>query len=203
MVLPPEDAGARDRAEVKRDAIRAQRASTVRVWDRTVRVLHWALVGAVALSALDLVALFGMHRPAGYLALAVMLTRVAWGGIGGRHARLGRLVHGPRATLRYARAVVAHRAPRHLGHNPLGGWMVIALMLCVAGLALTGWLYSTDAFWGNEGVERMHRALAWGLLGLVVVHVAGVISMSLQHRENLVASMLSGRKRAPAGDDIA
>ena len=76
-------------------------------------------------------------------------------------------------------------------------------MACVAGLALTGWLYTTDAFWGDETVEAVHLALAWGLLGLVVVHVAGVIFTSLRHRENLVASMVHGDKRAPEGDDIA
>ena len=85
----------------------------------------------------------------------------------------------------------------------LGGWMVLALMLCVIGLGVSGWLYTTDAFWGDESVEQVHRALAWALLGLVAVHVAGVLFTGWRHRENLVASMLDGDKRAPEGDDIA
>jgi cytochrome b len=188
---------------VKRVAAGRPVPPTVPVWDLAVRGLHWTLVGAVALSALGTVAWFGMHQPAGYVALAAVLARVAWAGAGGRHARAGRLVRGPRATLRYACAVAARRAPRHLGHNPLGGWMAVALMLCVAGLAFTGWLYTSDAFWGDETVERLHRALAWMLLALVLAHVAGAILTGRRHHENLVASMLTGRKRAPSGDDIA
>ena len=176
---------------------------TVRVWDRTVRVLHWSLVVAVALAAVGTVALFGAHQPAGYAALAIVVLRVLWGGLGNRYARFGQFVRAPRATLRYARAVLRRREPRCLGHNPLGGWMVVALMGCIAGLALTGWLYTTDAFFGDETVERAHRALAWALLGLVVAHLAGVAFTSLRQRENLVAAMFDGRKRAPAGDDIA
>jgi len=176
---------------------------TLRVWDRAVRALHGVLVGAVALSALGLVALFGVHQPAGYVALAAVVLRIGWGVTGTHYARFAQFMRGPRTAWRYARAVAAHREPRYLGHNPLGAWMVIALMACVAGLALTGWLYTTDAFWGDETVERIHLALAWTLLGLVVVHVAGVLFTSRRHRENLVASMLHGDKRAPEGDDIA
>ena len=175
----------------------------LRVWDRAVRVLHWTLVASVALSALGLVALFGVHQPAGYVALAAVLLRVGWGFGRSRYARFAQFVRGPRASLRYAADVLHHREPRHLGHNPLGGWMALALMLVVAGLALTGWLYTTDAFWGDETVERVHRALAWTLLGLVAAHVAGVVFTSLRHRENLVAAMWSGMKRAPRDDDIA
>jgi len=183
--------------------MRDEPAPPIRVWDRAVRVLHWTLVGSVALSALGLVALGGVHQPAGYVALAVVLLRIVWGVLGSRYARFAQFVRGPRASLRYARAVASGREPRFVGHNPLGGWMVVALMLCVIGLALTGWLYTTDAFFGDETVERVHRALAWTLLGLVVVHVAGVLFTSLRHRENLIVAMFSGAKRAPAPDDIA
>ena len=174
----------------------------VRVWDRVVRGLHWTLVIAVASSALGLVALFGLHRPAGYVALAAVLLRAAWGVLGSGHARFAQFVHGPRATLRHAREVLGRREPRHIGHNPLGGWMVLALMLCVSGLGVTGWLYTTDALWGDERVEVLHRGFAWGLLGLVVLHVGGVIFTSWRQRENLVRAMLNGEKRAPRDDDV-
>lgn len=175
----------------------------VRVWDRAVRVLHWTLVVSVALSAIGLVALFGVHQPAGYAAFAAVLIRIVWGMVGSRHARFAQFVRGPRASLHYALAVMQNREPRFVGHNPLGGWMVVALMLCIVCLAVTGWLYTTDAFWGDATVEAIHRALAWTLLGLVVAHVAGVLFASLRHHDNLVAAMFSGRKRAPTGDDIA
>jgi len=184
------------------DAGAIDRAAGVRVWDRVVRVLHWSLVGSVGLAAASLIDALGvpsLHRPAGYAALAIVLVRALWGWVGRGHARFAQFVRGPRATARYARLVVTRREPRTLGHNPLGAWMIIALLLCVIALAFSGWLYTTDMFWGSEAVEALHRRLAWGLLGLVAMHVGGVIYTSWRHRENLVKAMFDGRKRA--GDE--
>jgi cytochrome b len=176
---------------------------TVRVWDRTVRALHWALVASVALCALGLVAFFGVHQPAGYAALAIVGVRIVWGFVGGRHARFAQFMRSPRASWVYARAVLRRDEPRHLGHNPLGAWMVVALMVCIAGLAFTGWLYTTDMFWGDARVEALHLALAWALLVLVALHVGGALFTGRRHRENLVRSMIDGKKRAPTERDIA
>ena len=180
----------------------------MKVWDPLVRMLHWTLVLAVAAATASIWMLGGLHQPAGYVALGVLVVRVLWGFAGGqrdspmRFARFTQFVRRPRATLAYARALLQHREPRYIGHNPLGGWMVLALLTCVAGLALTGWLYTADWFWGDERVEQAHAALAWWLLLLVVVHLAGVIFTSLRHRENLVRAMLTGTKREPAGHDV-
>jgi cytochrome b len=182
--------------------VSARRAAAVPVWDGAVRVLHWTLTASVALGWISTLWLFDAHQPAGWVALAAVLLRLAWGLVGGRHARFARFVRAPGATLAYTRAVLARREPRYLGHNPLGAWMVIALLGCVAGLALTGWLYTTDRFWGDETVEEIHLALAWGLLGLIAVHVGGVIFTGRRHRENLVRAMLDGRKRPPESNDI-
>ena len=76
-------------------------------------------------------------------------------------------MRGPRRTLAYARRFLVAEEPRHLGHNPLGACMILTLLACVGGLALTGWLYTTDRFWGDETVEQVHVALAWTMLGLV------------------------------------
>jgi cytochrome b len=171
----------------------------VRVWDRAVRALHWSLVVSVAVSAaslLDALGVPGWHRPAGYVALAIVWARVVWGFAGRGHARFAQFVRAPDATLNYLRLVLQHREPRTLGHNPLGAWMIVALLLCVSALAFTGWLYTTEMFWGSEGVEDVHRVLAWTLLALVALHVAGVIFTSWRQRENLVRAMFDGRKAA-------
>ena len=83
------------------------------------------------------------------------------------------------------------------GKTWLGGRMIVALIACVIALAFTGWLYTTDMFWGSEAVEDVHRTLAWALLGLVMLHLAGVIFTSVRHRENLIKAMIDGRKDAP------
>lgn len=174
----------------------------VRVWDVAVRGFHWSLVASVALSTLALWWWVGAHRPAGYVAAALVLLRIVWGFTGSRHARFAQFLRPPSITARYAGRVFARREPRYIGHNPLGGWMSVALGLCVVALAVSGWLYTTDWFWGEEWVERLHSALAWSLLVLVSLHLIGVIFTSLRHRENLVRAMLDGRKRAPSKDDV-
>lgn len=183
----------------------SSREPRVRVWDGAVRLLHWSLVASVAVTALTLIDALGIgtwHKPVGYVALAVVALRVLWGVVGPRHARFSAFVRGPVRTARYAGDVLRGDEPRHLGHNPLGGWMVVALIAAVASLAFTGWLYTTDEFFGSEAVEDLHRWLAWTLLAMVVLHLAGVIFTSVRHRENLVRAMVDGTKRAPRGHDI-
>ena len=175
----------------------------VRVWDRAVRVLHWAGVVALAGAWLTSGRWTRWHEPAGDAVLAIVAARIVWGFVGSRHARFAGFVRAPRATWHHTRQLLAHREPRHLGHNPLGGWMVVALLACTLGAGLTGWLFTTDAFWGSDAVATAHALFAWTLPVLVALHVAGVIFTSMRQRENLVAAMFSGAKRAASGDDIA
>ena len=110
------------------------------------------LVSVIA-SCLGTFALAGWHQPAGYAALAIVLLRLLWGGIGSPYARFRQFIRGPRATWAYLLAVLQRREPRHFGHNPLGACMVLALLACVGALGLTGWLYTTDMFWGDASVD--------------------------------------------------
>ena len=79
---------------------------------------------------------------------------------------------------------------------------VLALMACIVGLALSGWLYTSDLFWGDARIEAVHLSLAWTLVALVALHVAGVLFTGRRQRENLVRAMVDGRKRAPTADDV-
>lgn len=174
----------------------ASARTTLRVWDPLLRLLHWGLVAAVLVSWLGTVVLSGSHQPAGYLALGIVVLRVLWGFVGSRHARFAQFVRGPLATWAYVVDVLRRREARYLGHNPLGACMVLALLGCVLGLAFTGWLYTSEAFWGDASVEAVHVALAWALLGLVCLHVSGALYTGWRHRESLVRAMFSGRKRS-------
>lgn len=196
----------------------------IKVWDIAVRVGHWSLVALFTVAYLS-GELEGetLHAWAGYAIVAIVLFRVLWGFVGTKHARFSDFVFGWRTTAGYARSLLSLRPKHYLGHNPLGGWMVVGLL---AMLVLVCWsgleLYATEgkgplaaartpvvsqAFAnaregddggknGSESVwEEVHEALAnFGLL-LVLLHVGGVLVASVLHRENLVRAMITGRKR--------
>jgi len=177
--------------------------ATVRVWDLLVRIFHWSLVTSFAVAWLSRHGSEPLHDGAGYLAGGLVLVRVLWGTLGTPYARFSQFVRGPRAVLRYLRAILGGREARHIGHNPAGGAMVLALMAGMAATALTGWMMTTAAYFGVEWVQSLHSVIAHGLLLLVFIHVAGVALACLRHRENLVAAMITGRKREPEAEDVA
>ena len=168
---------------------------TVRVWDPFVRVFHWSQAALIAVAWLTEDGPKTLHQTAGYIIAGMLALRVVWGFVGPRHARFSDFVRGPSTVLGYMRAMVAGREPRYLGHNPAGGAMVVALLLTVAGIAMTGWLQTTDAFWGSSVMEEIHETLASLILVLVAAHLAGVALASMRHDENLARSMVDGRKR--------
>jgi cytochrome b len=171
---------------------------TVRIWDPLVRVCHWLLALSVLAAWATRHLPGAWHERLGYAALAIVAIRFVWGWCGPRHARFKDFTHGLRATSSYARALLERREPPTLGHNPLGGWMVIALLLLTTLVAASGWLYTTDRYWGVAWVETLHRALTNVLLLLVTLHVAGVAYASWRHRQNLIGAMLHGWKRVCA-----
>lgn len=172
------------------------------VWDRPQRVLHWGLVALVVPAGFTGNVRGNLHLVLGYGALAIVAARLAWGFMGGRYARFSQFVRSPRLTLDYARAVLHGRAPRYLGHNPLGAWMILALMSAIALLALSGWLFTTDWLWGYGWLMDIHLALAWLLAALAALHVSGAILTGRRHGENLVSAMFSGGKRPAEHGDI-
>ena len=177
--------------------------ATVRVWDPLVRIFHWSLVGVFAFAFATGDEWDAAHETAGYVAAGLVAFRILWGLVGPRHARFSDFVRGPGTVAGYLRDATTFRARRYLGHNPAGGAMVLALLGAIAGIATTGYMMTTDAWWGVEWVEEAHEALVYGTLGLIALHVGGVVLASVEHRENLVRSMLTGRKRAAAPGDIA
>ena len=175
----------------------------VRVWDWPVRLLHWGLVVCIALSWWSREDLGPLHERTGYVVIGILVARLLWGFVGTHYARFAQFVRAPQATIAYARAALKGKAPRYIGHNPLGGWMVLALLANLGALGFTGWLYTTDMFWGYGWLADLHQALAWLLLALVALHIAGMLWTSRAHRENLVRAMFTGRKAAARGDDVA
>jgi cytochrome b len=167
----------------------------VKVWDLFVRLFHWSLVGLFVLAYATGDEIEKVHIAAGYTIAGLLALRIVWGFIGPRHARFANFVRPPGETLANLRDVVLMRARRYLGHNPAGAAMIIALIVMIAGTCTTGYMMTTSAYWGAKWVEHLHEGLANTTVGLIALHVAGVLFASFEHREILVKAMVTGWKR--------
>lgn len=159
-----------------------------------MRLLHWTLAVCVFAAYLfDDPQWF--HDWAGYVALGAVGFRAVWGFVGPQHARFVSFVRGPAPTLGYLGQIASGHPARYLGHNPAGGAMIVALLAMVALTAGSGWLMTTDRFWGNDIVEDLHEVAANTTMMLVALHLLGVLLASLQHGENLAKAMITGYKQ--------
>ena len=185
----------------------------IRAWDLPTRIFHWALAALVVCSFTT--GTIGgdwmpWHLRSGYTILALVLFRVAWGVAGSETARFRGFLRGPRAVLEYARLTLAGRHPQGVGHNPLGGWMVAAMLAALAFQAATG-LFSDDEIAtqgplavkvSNALVSRMshlHDLGRWVVAGLVVLHVAAIAVYRWAWGVRLAGAMVTGWMEAPAG----
>ena len=165
------------------------------VWDWPVRLGHWLMVGGFALAWLsgDSETFRLVHVIAGATVLGVASFRLPWGFIGSRYARFVDFVRGPTAVKDYLTSLLRLQPDHHVGHNPAGGWAIVLLLGLGIVTGLAGWAIYNDI--GGHWLEEVHEALAATMLTVVIVHVAGVISGSLLHGENLVRAMVNGHKQ--------
>lgn len=175
---------------------------SILVWDWPTRLGHWLLVGAFALAWLtsESDALIKLHGAAGVVATAIVAYRLVWGLIGSRHARFAAFVRGPAAVVNYLRALLGTQPEHHTGHNPAGGWAVVAMLVLALLTGFSGW--ATYEEWGGHWLEELHEGLAATWLTLVVVHVGGVIVSGWRHGENLPRAMVSGYKQGQQEEAI-
>lgn len=208
MPEPPVASSPRSAAPAAGRRQPARVGDSVRIWDLPTRLFHWLLVVAFAAQWLtqDDARLLDFHVFAGYAIGVLLLFRIAWGFVGTRHARFASFAYGPRRGLQHLQALLAGRHERHLGHNPAGSWSIfgllaLALATVVTGVANLGGAKQLGPLAGWIGYARgdlfglAHKYLAWSMLVLVALHVAGVVLTSRAERENLALSMVLGTKR--------
>lgn len=180
----------------------------IRVWDVPTRLFHWSFAAAFAgewltRDARDL----QVHEFLGYTIGALVVFRLAWGFAGTRWARFASFPLSASSAMRYVGALVRGRAPHHIGHNPAGSWTIYGLLFLAAlevatGILTLGAEKGLGPLAGRFGyrvgdlAHEAHWWLAYGMGAVAVVHVAGAIYGSFAERENLVASMVTGYKRA-------
>ncbi|MGO4907208.1 cytochrome b/b6 domain-containing protein [Pseudorhodobacter sp. W20_MBD10_FR17] len=171
----------------------ATSGKTILVWDLGVRLFHWSLV-AMVLAAYLTEDFRKAHRYLGYAVIALIAFRLVWGLIGSYHARFITFIPGPIRLTNYLRAIMFAKEKRYLGHNPAGAAMIVALLVTLGAIGATGYMMGMDRYFGQSWVETTHKTLVDGLLVLVALHLGGVILASYRHSENLVKSMITGRK---------
>lgn len=170
--------------------------ATVAVWDPFVRLFHWSLVALFVCAFATGDEIDWLHIRAGYAIAALVILRIIWGFVGPRKARFSNFLRPPGEVLEFVRQSLRLKAPRHLGHNPAGGVMIVLMLGLLTYLSITGMLLTTDAYWGSHLLKVAHEAGAYAMVGLVMFHLAGVALASVEHGENLVRAMVTGRKRA-------
>ncbi|MDQ6990028.1 MAG: cytochrome b/b6 domain-containing protein [Mariprofundaceae bacterium] len=182
----------------------------VLVWDKFVRVFHWSLV--LSFTAAYLTAEYGydeIHEWLGYFIAVLILTRLIWGFVGSKYARFSSFIFAIPAYFKNFKAIISNQHDEHyLGHNPLGGAMVFALLaglltLIFSGLILLGWSEYTGPVWAmgipvSEALadfsKFVHYEVPELMLLLIAAHILGVLAAMYQHGENLVRSMFDGYK---------
>ena len=181
----------------------------VRVWDAPTRLFHWSLVVLIgALWWTGEERMLDWHRLAGYAILTLLLFRLVWGFVGSTTARFVNFVRGPGEVASYVGGGLFRRghAP-HVGHNPLGGWSVIAMLLLLAaqvglgmfavdvdGIESGPFSYLVDFETGRRAAE-MHHLLFNGLLAIIALHVVAAFFYLVYHRHDLIGPMIAGARR--------
>jgi cytochrome b len=184
----------------------------IKVWDMPVRLFHWLLVLLFAFMFLS-GKLKGdwmeWHMRSGYAILALVLFRILWGFAGSTYARFSNFLASPSACFAFARKLLA-RAPAHsAGHNPLGGWMVLVLLLALLFQVGTGLFANDDILIEGPLAPLVAKSVSdqltswhyWNvnlLLALVAAHVIAVLYHAFFMKENLIGAMFTGVKRMPA-----
>lgn len=184
----------------------------IKVWDLPIRLFHWALVGGFIAAYLSAKYHFGdLHVLAGYAVCVLLVARMIWGVVGGKYARFDSFIFTSNETLAYLRAMLRGNPRHYLGHNPAGALMVFTLLVLLALIFVTGMitlavidfdgpLLAVATYFNDEtsyAFRRLHETLVNVGLVLVILHVAGVIWGSIQHKENLIRAMFTGYKFVP------
>lgn len=183
-------------------------AKPVLVWDLPTRLFHWCLVLLIGVSWLTgEMGEMEWHMRSGIAILALVLFRLLWGFFGSTTARFSDFLASPVTAYRYARGLIAGKNEPYLGHNPLGGWMVMALLGLIFAQASTGLFANDDIF--TEGplyhlvtkstsdwLTGIHKSLFDFLLAAAALHIAAAFFYLIVKKDNLILPMVHGRKQA-------
>ena len=181
----------------------------VHVWDAPTRLFHWLVVVLVAAAyATWRLNWMVWHGWVGDVLLALLLFRLLWGFFGSETARFSRFLASPRTAVQYLAHALRREPDRQVGHNPVGGWMVLLLLFLLLGETLTGLYVANDiADVGRftamtpapvaNAIAALHAILWDALLGAIVLHLLAILAYAVAKGQNLLFPMITGTKVLP------
>ncbi len=170
---------------------------TIRVWDLFVRLFHWSLVIAFFANAFFIDDDSELHQYIGYFILIIVLARIVWGFIGSKYARFRSFPPSFSASAEQAEEILHNKTHIHIGHTPLGALMIYNLIFSMLVICISGYLMTTDMFWGVEWPEELHEAfVTWAEIS-AFIHIAAVLFESYRTKINLPLAMITGYKKIP------
>jgi len=185
----------------------------IKIWDVPVRLFHWSLVSGFVLAYVSAeVGILDAHVLIGYFLIALLVFRVLWGFMGTQYSRFRSFIFSPADTMAYVKSIRAGQPAHYYGHNPAGALMVFGLLSLLAAIFTSGLV--TLAVIDYEGpllflanqvsddtsyfFRYAHDFFVNVALLLIPLHLLGVIAGSIQHKENLAKSMVTGMKKVVA-----
>jgi cytochrome b len=173
------------------------------VWDIPARLFHWAfaasLTASIGIGFLvdEEQPLFQLHMIFGIIAMFLLVVRVVMGVVGSRHSRFSSYPVHPRELMGYLISAAVSKTKLYAGNNPGSAMAAVLMFLLVPALFLSGIGY------GGESIEELHEALAWALVAVIAMHLAGLAWHTFRHRENISLAMITGNKTGKPEDAIA
>lgn len=171
-------------------------AHTVKLWDPLIRLFHWSIAAIVVANYFFNEEGEDWHQWLGYIAVAWLTVRFFWGFFGAGAARWSDFFPTRARLTEHVGALVRGEHYHRMGHSPLGGLVMILMMLCILLLGITGFMMQEiDYFWGEDWVENAHEWIANSLIALVAIHLFAAMFESYRLKENLPLSMITGKRR--------
>ena len=183
------------------------------IWDLPTRLFHWGFVVSIVgayLSGEN--GLTQAHEYFGLAAFGLWVFRVVWGFVGHETARFSHMLVSWPQIWAYLNQLLRRKTPHYAGHNPLGGLSVLAMLLLMGTMAVSGLWTGDDVLyeapltlWGPylfAGWDRpagaLHASLHELIIPLILLHLVAILAHRLLLGERLVSRMVTGMDIATA-----
>ena len=173
----------------------------VKVWDGFLRSFHWLLVLSIAVLYFSIEeGMIELHFLAGFFTLALISTRVIWGLIGSKTAKIKALLYSPKAVFTYFRG----DKPDDVGHSAPGSYMVLLFFVLIITQLVSG-LMSSDGILTDGPLAQyvssdtidfanwLHRSNFDILFYAIILRVVAIIAYKVKGKP-LVKAMITGNK---------